>query len=617
MPSTFFGLTISSSALTSFQAATNTVANNISNVNTEGYTRQQAVRVAADALKVNQKYGMAGSGVDTTEIKQVRDFYYDVKYWENSAQVGLYDTKLYYMKQIEDYLIDEGETSKGFSTILDEMFNALNTLGSNPNDLDKRQQFISKSQSFATFFNALNTGLSKIQEDCNNEISTQVANINSIAQKISLLNKQINVIEQQGTNANELRDQRALLVDELSELVPVEVIETKVSNSNYPDMYTGATDYVLKIDGKTLVNNFEYKTLTCVAREEKVNQSDVEGLYDICWTDTNIPFNPSSSASAGRLRALFEIRDGNNAEGFSGYVQEVTSGNGGDIVTLRNPSITDINYMTMPPEGIITINNKEFKYSGFSYDEATQTYQFQLEQSLSVEEKNKVIGKTVAIGTNIDAMGIPYYQAQANAFLREFAKQFNEIQKKGVTLEPPAGDGRAGDAFFVAENQADGSEWNFGDYSSTTGNSMSTSGNYYYLLTGANVAVANDIVKKPGNMVTLLEGEEPNGPDIPELVNEMSLLYKDVKMFRGAGANEFLRCLISDNSVDSQKAEIFLNNYSNISETIVQKRMSISGVDEDEEALDLLKFQNAYNLASKMIQTMSEMYDRLILETGV
>ena len=88
-------------------------------------------------------------------------------------------------------------------------------------------------------------------------------------------------------------------------------------------------------------------------------------------------------------------------------------------------------------------------------------------------------------------------------------------------------------------------------------------------------------------------------------------------MFRGAGANEFLQCLISDNSVDTEKASLFLKNYSNISETIVQKRMSISGVDEDEEALDMLKFQNAYNLASKMIQTMSEMYDRLILETGV
>lgn len=610
MPSTFFGLTISSSALTSFQAATNTVANNISNVNTKGYTRQEAIRVAADALRVNQKYGMAGSGVDTTEIKQIRDFYYDVRYWENNAKVGLYDSKLYYMQQIEDYLIDD-DSAKGFSTILDEMFNALNTLNSNPNDLDKRQQFISKSQSFATFFNGLNTGLSKIQEDCNKEIATQVENINSIAQKIALLNKQINVIELQGTNANELRDQRALLVDELSELVPVEVTETQVKNSNYPNMYTGATDYVLKINGKTLVNNFEYKTLKCVARDEKVNQSDIEGLYDIYWADSNIPYNAASKASDGRLRALFEIRDGNNAEGFSGKVQNVTAGTGGDVVTLKNPSITDVNYMTMPTEGILTMNNTQYRYTGFTYDEATKTYQFQLDTTLSVEEKSKVMGKNAAIGENIDAMGIPYYQAQANAFLREFAKQFNEIQKKGVTL-----DGTPGDSFFVAE-KPDGTEWNFGDYNSTVGSNMNTSGNYYYWLTGANVKVTQNVVKTPENMVTLTADELANGTDNPSLVNEMAQLYKNVKMFRGSGANEFLRCLISDNSVDTEKSQLFLKNYSNISETIVQKRMSISGVDEDEEALDMLKFQNAYNLASRMIQTMSEMYDRLILETGV
>ena len=88
-------------------------------------------------------------------------------------------------------------------------------------------------------------------------------------------------------------------------------------------------------------------------------------------------------------------------------------------------------------------------------------------------------------------------------------------------------------------------------------------------------------------------------------------------MFRGGPADQFLKCLINDNSVDTQKAQTFLKNYSNISESILQKRMSISAVDEDEEALDMLKFQNAYNLASKMIQTMTEMYDRLILETGV
>ena len=124
-------------------------------------------------------------------------------------------------------------------------------------------------------------------------------------------------------------------------------------------------------------------------------------------------------------------------------------------------------------------------------------------------------------------------------------------------------------------------------------------------------------MKDPNKMATISAEDYANGVANQALVEEMMKLKKDVKMFRGGGADEFLKCLITDNSVDTQKAETFYKNYSNISETIIQKRMSISAVDEDEEALDMTKFQNAYNLASKMVQTLAEMYDRLILETGV
>ena len=168
MPSTFFGLTIAGSALNSFQVAVNTTANNIANVNTKGYTRQEAVRIAAEALKTNQRYGMAGSGVTTTDIIQKREFYYDVKYWENNARVGMQDCKLYYMQQIEEYLLDD-DAAKGFSTILDEMFNAMDKLRSEPENLDTRKQFISKSQNFADFFRSMNVGLLQLQEDCNQD----------------------------------------------------------------------------------------------------------------------------------------------------------------------------------------------------------------------------------------------------------------------------------------------------------------------------------------------------------------------------------------------------------------------------------------------------------------
>ena len=609
MPSTFFGLTIAGSALNSFHVATNTIANNISNVNTKGYSRQEAVHVAAEAMRTNQRFGMVGTGVTTPEIIQKRDFYYDVKYWDANAKVGRYDAEHYYMEQIEDYLVDE-EGAKGFSTILNEMFAALETLKGSPESLDSRKAFIGKSQNFVSLFSSMSAGLTQIQNDLNEEIAAQVEDINSIAQKIALLNKQINVIELQGTNANELRDQRALLIDQLSERVSVEVEETEVPNSVFPDMYTGATNYQVKINGHTLVDNFEYNTLKYVPREKKINQSDSEGLYDLYWSDTDMPFSAAGSGFQGRLKALFAVRDGNNAEAFQGKVLSVDPGGRGDVVTISNPSITDINHMTMPAEGVITINYTEYRYTGFTYDAENQTYQFQLNKPLSTALREDLPGRTVSIGQNIDTMGIPYYQAQMNNFVREFAKQFNELHKSGVDLN-----GDDGISYFVAKNEADGTEYSFGDHQAN--GSMDAFGDSYYLLTASNFTVAGVIAKDSNKMVTLEKKDLDDGVATQEIVTKMLTLKSEAVMFRGGGADSFLKCLINDNSVDTEKAKLFLKNYENIREAVETRRMSISGVDEDEEALDMLKFQNAYNLASRIIQTMSEMYNRLILETGV
>ena len=609
MPSTFFGLTIAGSALNSFHVATNTIANNISNVNTKGYSRQEALHVAAEAMRTNQRYGMIGTGVTTPEIIQKRDFYYDVKYWDTNAKVGRYDAEFYYMEQIEDYLVDE-DGAKGFATILDEMFAALETLKGTPESLDSRKAFIGKSQNFVSFFSSMSAGLTQIQNDLNEEIAAQVEDINSIAQKIALLNKQINVIELQGTNANELRDKRALLIDQLSERVSVEVEETDVPNSVFPDMYTGATNYQVKINGHTLVDNFEFNTLKYVPREKKINQSDSEGLYDLYWSDTDMPFSAAGSGFQGRLKALFAVRDGNNAEAFQGKVLSVEPGGRGDVVTISNPSITDVNNMTMPIEGVITINYTEYRYTGFSYDAENQTYQFQLNKPLSTALREDLPGRTASIGQNIDTMGIPYYQAQMNHFVREFAKQFNEIHKSGVDLN-----GDAGISYFVAKNEMDGTENGFGDYQEN--GSMSAYGDTYYSLTAANFSVAGVIEKDSNKMVTLEKKDLDDGIATQEIVTKMLTLKSQSVMFRGGGADSFLKCLINDNSVDTEKAKLFLKNYENIRDTVETRRMSVSGVDEDEEALDMMKFQNAYNLASRVIQTMTEMYNRLILETGV
>lgn len=603
MSSTFFGLTIATSGLNAYQVALNTTANNISNGQTIGYTRQQANRVASGALRVNAKYGSTGTGVTTTSITQIRNQYYDTKYWYNQSSVGLYDTKLNYLLQIENHFIDDDKT-KGFSSIFNTMFNALDTLKNNASSDSVRQQFIGSAQNFATYFNSVSSGLSEIQSSTNAEIKSTVMNINSIAEKIATLNKQINIIEVQGGYANELRDQRALLIDELSAIVPTEVSEVPVTDTKHPDATTGLNYYTVKIGGQVLVDTYDYNTLTCEAREQRVNQSDIDGLYEVKWAKTGNTFHAGASYMSGSLKALFDIRDGNNGENFKGTANATSS----TEIEITNPSITSVNALTMPQEGVLTINGKEYTYSGFTYQQDADgnitSYKFKLDKALTMEEMGKVNGRTASVGESVDSMGVPYYMSQMNEFIRAFAKEFNAILAKGEDLENQKTDYYS---FFTGKDAVSGKEYVCSGIGTDS----------YYNLTAANFCVSDVVVKEARHLATTVSITGTGGADAYDLVEELAKLKSDVVLFRGGTADGFLKCIIADISVDAQESEIFRNNYANISETIENQRMSISGVDEDEEALNLIKFQNAYNLSSKMISVMAEVYDRLILQTGV
>ena len=232
MSSTFLGLNTAYTGLQAANAALNTTANNIANVETKGYSRQDVTTQAAEAIRSFTTYGCVGAGVDTLSIERIRDVFYDQKYWQNQSKLGTYEVKQYYMQSIEEYYKDD-KTVKGFTTIFGEYSNALEELAKNPGDTKYRQQMIGEAGNLATYFNDMYKNMQKLQEDVNHEIKVNVDRINSIAEEIASLNKQINVIEMNsGRTANELRDQRDLLVDELSEIVDVEAEEQNVLDLN-------------------------------------------------------------------------------------------------------------------------------------------------------------------------------------------------------------------------------------------------------------------------------------------------------------------------------------------------------------------------------------------------
>ncbi len=509
MASTFFGLTVAYTGLQSANTSINTTAHNISNLQTTGYTKQTANSEAGDALRTYATYGCVGTGVVVTSIDQIRDSYYDVKYRNNATRLGEYNAMQNYMTQIEDYL---NETNlQGFTAGYDDFFAAVSDLIKNPADESTRNTLINAGKSMAEYFNNLTTNLTNIQKDANEEIKNSVSQINTIAQNISALNKQINQIEACNGTANDLRDKRNNLLDQLSQIINIDTTETPIGN--------GLTSMEVRINGQVLVSNYNYNTLSVEARGDKRNASDAEGLYNIKWT-SGLSFDMYSSQLEGSMKALIDVRDGCN-----NCFEKVVNGENGD---KELDIITDSQYNT-------------------SYK------------------------------------GIPYYQSKINEFVKMFTDEINNVFTSGQTI-----DGELGIPFFEVK------------YSDSA-------------MSAGSVQVNNELVLDQSKLATQTEAKGESYCDLLETLYGL----KDAKVYNGGSGQYFLQSIVGTVAIDSEKANKFQANFKNISNTIQNQRLSVMGVDSDEEGMDLMKFQQAYNLSSKMMSVMNEIYNKLINETGV
>ncbi len=614
MANTFFGLDIGKSGLFVAQGGLNTTAHNIANIETEGFTRQVIEQKAGSALRANGRHGMIGTGVDVDSITQTRSRYYDEKYRNNNSIYGGYSTKSNYMSQIQSYLNEI--QLEGFTTTFDKMHDTIQELGKDPANLTVRTQVTNVAQSFCEYFNSLFTNLQAVQEDCNFEIKNQVDRINAIAAEIASLTKQINAVEIGGSNANDLRDVRNVMIDELSSIINVSVEET-------PNGPVGLKDYVVKIDGQTLVDTYETHQLKVAPREYKQNQTDAEGLYDVIW-DNGQQFNPYAYTQSGSLKALFEVRDGNNADNLKGTV---TAYVGMYSVTMKNSSVNEEAKLNIPETGEITIGTVKYEYESFEVmiDKETgdYTYEFHLKEPVRAYADEEISG----VGLTVDYKGIPYYMEQMNEFLRTYAKKFNEIHKSGVDLN-----GTAGLDFFTASNKVTGREYKFGTFGKDGGTDYdpysfnSLTGEFavedvsevyssYYHITAENICV-NDMIQHDPRMFAAAS-DIVNGIGNYDKAEELLELKTDTTMFKQGKPAAFLQTLVAEVGIDTKAAINFEKSQNNLVNSIDNQRLSVAGVDSEEEAMNLMRYQQAYNLSAKVISIMNQIYDKLINYMGV
>ena len=250
MRTTFGSFNIATSGLFASQRSLDTTSHNIANANTEGYSRQVTLQ-RATMPTYGDPTGVIGTGVETYDIIRIRSSYLDTKYWGQNKTYHEWNIKQAQLENLEGVFNEPSDT--GIRVVMDEFFTALEELSKQPGDSTCRVNVIEKAKMLTTTINRNGHELINSIRDVNFSIKNKVSQINSLSEQIANLNKHIFSFELGGNKANDLRDQRNLLLDELSSIVNITVTELPGPNgNNYLDV---------KIGGITLIDHIKYNKL--------------------------------------------------------------------------------------------------------------------------------------------------------------------------------------------------------------------------------------------------------------------------------------------------------------------------------------------------------------------
>ncbi|TAK32253.1 MAG: flagellar hook-associated protein FlgK [Chloroflexota bacterium] len=228
MTSTFFGLQTAARALSAQQQALDTTSHNISNANTPGYTRQRVELAATPPYTVVYEHqdaqpGQFGTGVEVTDISRSRDAYLDLQFRKVRERLGEANARSSSLSTIERTY---GEpTDSGIGNALDVFWTAWQDVSNHPEDLGVRQNLVEQGRNLTSLLNQTYNQLQDIGKSLETDAEAKVQQINDLTSQIATLNATIRPVVASGKQANDLRDQRDVLMDKLSQLVHVTYLE--------------------------------------------------------------------------------------------------------------------------------------------------------------------------------------------------------------------------------------------------------------------------------------------------------------------------------------------------------------------------------------------------------
>ena len=630
MRSSFFGLHVAQSGMNVSRGHLHVIGHNIANAETPGFSRQFAAQQAAIPLRVAGQRGMVGMGAQIMSIGQMRNKFLDTKFWSQNAILGQYSRKTEMWALTQGILRDNASQRIGLTNEINNIMDRLSDLNGNAGEHTYRASFLNSLDSLSNLLNTQFSQLSQQMRDINQEIRSTVSTINSLGQQIRNLNRQIATLELDGSNANDLRDQRALLLDRLSEHVNIEVREVERN----PEFAAGRTtdprdsrrELIVLIDGAVFVNHFSLNEIEVRQRDPQatLNPEEPARMYDVYWAN-GVRFNMYSPTLRGGLSGLIQMRDGNG----SNHVRVLTHG---AVAWPPSPPAPaqplgttawhvdfDTNFRTeIGSTGFITARGPDGRIVRIRYTEMVYTPLgvFPPEGAhLALHNDDLPVGWgpgwSLTIGETTSYMGIPYFKARLNELARTLARALNEgehLLGAGPIVGLPNGHINGFDL------NGDLGQWLLAyegfDFTSSTATPFN-----YFNINATNFRVNPEILRSPGMLA--LTTDATNLPDGQDITLGWLNLTENRSLFREGRLGDFLSAITGDLGIVARQASNFVGSYNEIVTMTDNRRRSVSGVSLDEEGVSMIQHQLVFNAAARLLTVFDEIYDTTINRLGV
>lgn len=630
-------LDIGVTGLLAAQSQLQTTSHNISNANTPGFKRQQVI--LNTNIAQSSGAGFVGSGVHSTTVQRIYNQFLISQSLQVQTQSQSLDSNYAQIKQLDNMF---AEATSGLSPTLQNFFSALQDVATNPSVIPSRQAMLSNAEALVARFQSMDQHMSQIREGVNTQIASGVDEINSLADQVAKINHQITLAEGAagGQPANDMLDQRDELINQLSKLINTDTIR---QNDGTVNVYIG--------NGQALVVGSQTLSLKAIASPDNPNNLTI-GLI----SGSNTILLPENQITGGALGGILSFRSAtlDSAQNALGRIAmtlaqtfneqhqlgiDLNGDMGGDFFNVSSPKVTSAS--TNDSASNITAGISDFSALTtsdyrFSYDGTNYTLT-RLSDNSSISTAVAPSGATPLTLDGVSVTGATILPNEKFLIQPTINGAKNiAVNITDTTKIAAAGPNRTGAAL---------SNTGTGTISAGTVNPLPVDPNLQQPLTitfhapydgqydvtgvGAGLPATNQVYAEGTdisfNGYTFQISGNPAAGDIFTITpntngsadNRNALLLGALQTANtlengSASYQSAYGQLVSQIGNKTRELEVTSKAQANLLAQTENSIQSISGVNLDEEAANLMRFQQAFQASSKVIEISNSLFDSIL-----